>query len=306
MSKKLTSEQFIERANKIHSNKYNYSKIEYIDTKTKICVICPNHGEFFVTPNHHLRGIGCPKCAGRLKSNEEIISQFNKVHGNKYDYSKVEYKGSVTKVCIICRKHGEFWQKPSDHLSGYGCPHCRSLRMSTEKFIEKAKGVHGDNYDYSKTEYKGCRNLVKVICNKHGEFEQTPYKHLQGHGCPYCNESHLENNVKNALEKNDIEYIYQCNKRTFKWLGGQSLDFYLPKYNIAIECQGEQHYNPIKYFGGEKGFKYRKKLDEKKKELCEQNKIKLIYFDYKENDINELVNIIQNETSILRHQIPLS
>jgi hypothetical protein len=178
--------------------------------------------------------------------------------------------------------------------------------MSTEKFIEKAKGVHGDKYDYSKTEYKGCRNLVKVICKKHGEFEQTPYKHLQGHGCPYCNESHLENNVKNALEKNNIEYIYQCNKRTFKWLGGQSLDFYLPKYNLAIECQGEQHYNPIKYFGGEKGFKYRKKLDEKKKELCEQNKINLIYFDYKENDINELVNIIQNETSILRHQIPLS
>ncbi len=301
MRKKLTLEEFVERANKIHSNKYDYSKVEYINNQTKVCIICPIHGEFYVTPNHHLRGVGCPKCAGRLKTNEEIIYQFFEVHGNKYDYSKVEYKGSTVKVCIICPKHGEFWQKPSDHLSGYGCPRCRSLRMNTEKFIEKAKKIHGDKYDYSEAEYNGCRKIIKIKCNKHGIFEQTPYKHLQGHGCPYCNESHLENSTKNILEKNHIEYIYQCNKKVFKWLGGQSLDFYLPKYNIAIECQGVQHYKPIEYFGGKDKFEYIKCLDEKKRELCKENNLNLIYLDYKANDVNNLIKTIQNETTIHGH-----
>ncbi len=293
MRKKLTLEEFVERANKIHSNKYDYSKVEYINNQTKVCIICPIHGEFYVTPNHHLRGVGCPKCAGRLKTNEEIISQFFEVHGNKYDYSKVEYKGSTVKVCIICPKHGEFWQKPSDHLSGYGCPRCRSLRMNTEKFIEKAKKIHGDKYDYSEAEYNGCRKIIKIKCNKHGIFEQTPYKHLQGHGCPYCNESHLENSTKNILEKNHIEYIYQCNKKVFKWLGGQSLDFYLPKYNIAIECQGVQHYKPIEYFGGEEKFKLTKKLDEEKRNKVKEHNIKLVYINYNFND-EKIKSVIEN------------
>lgn len=293
MRKKLTLEEFIERANKIHNNKYTYSKVNYINNQTKVCIVCPIHGDFFVTPSHHLSGVGCPKCCGRLKTNEEIISQFIKIHGNRYDYSKVEYKGAVTKVCIICHKHGEFWQKPCYHLSGNGCPHCRSLRMNTDIFIEKAKQIHGDKYDYSEVEYNGCRKYVKIKCKKHGIFEQMPYKHLQGRGCPYCNESHLENKVKIFLEKNSINYIYQCNKNIFKWLDGQSLDFYLPDYNIAIECQGVQHFKPIEYFGGNDKFEYIKKLDEKKKALCEQNKIKLVYFHYEENDINNLLKIIQ-------------
>lgn len=298
MGKKLTTLEFIERAKKVHGDKYDYSKVDYAKSSIKVCIICPIHGEFYVIPNHHLRGVGCPKCAGRLKTNKDIVSQFIKIHSDKYDYSKVEYKDALTKICIICPKHGEFWQRPSDHLSGYGCPHCKKLKFDTDSFIEKAKEIHGEKYDYSNTHYNGARNYIKIICKKHGIFEQMPYKHLQGRGCPYCNESHLERDVKKMLEKNHIEYIYQCNKKIFNWLGGQTLDFYLPKYNIAIECQGIQHFKPIKYFGGEKKFEYVKKLDKKKKKLCEQNKINLIYFDYDTNDTNKLLKNIKNETPI--------
>ncbi len=298
MGKKLTTLEFIERAKKVHGDKYDYSKVNYVKSSIKVCIICPIHGEFYVTPNHHLRGVGCPKCAGRLKTNKDIVSQFIKIHGDKYDYSKVEYKDALTKICIFCPKHGEFWQRPSDHLSGNGCPHCKKLKFDTDSFIEKAKEIHGEKYDYSNTHYNGARNYIKIICKKHGIFEQMPYKHLQGRGCPYCNESHLESDVKKMLEKNHIEYIYQCNKKMFNWLGRQTLDFYLPKYNIAIECQGIQHFKPIKYFGGEKKLEYVKKLDKTKKKLCEQNKINLIYFDYDANDTNKLLKNIKNETPI--------
>lgn len=300
MGRRLTTEEFISRAKEVHGDKYNYSKVHYLSTDTKVCVICPEHGEFFVTPHHHLRSVGCPKCAGRLKTNEDIISQFVNVHGDKYDYSKVNYRKATSKVTIICPKHGEFKQRPSDHLSGYGCPKCRSLRLDNNTFIEKARKVHGNKYDYSKTEYKGCRNLIKIICSKHGEFLQTPFKHLQGHGCPCCNESHLERDVRGALEKNGIRYEYQCNKKRFPWLEKQSLDFYLPDYHTAIECQGKQHYESIDYFGGEEKLNYVVGLDEKKKTLCENNGINLIYYtNHKsENAIkttDELVRIIKNE-----------
>ena len=300
MRKKLTLKQFIERANKIHNNKFDYSKVNYVNSRTKVCVICLEHGEFWITPNHHLRGVGCPKCSHRCVTytTEEWIEKARKVHGDKYDYSKVEYVDANSKVCIICPIHGEFWQRPSDHLYGYSCPCCRSLRLNTYIFIEKARKVHGDKYDYSKVEYKGCRNKIKIVCPIHGEFWQTPYKHLQGRGCPHCNESHLEREVANALNNNDINYIYQCNKSNLNWLNFQSLDFYLPEYNIAIECQGLQHFEPIEYFGGEDKFNYIKELDNKKKKLCEKNGVKLFYFAKYDNsiaitNINKLIENIK-------------
>ena len=291
MREKFTLEEFIERANKIHVNKYDYSKTEYVNVKTKICVICPIHGEFFITPNHHLHGVGCPKCAGRYKTTEDIVKEFKEIHGDKYDYSKVKYVNATTKVCIICPKHGEFWQRPSDHLSGYGCPHCKGKAKRTTKwFIEKAKETHGNKYDYSMVEYKGCRTPIKILCPIHGEFWQVPYKHLQGRGCPYCNESHLEKEVRNALDRNKIRYVYQCNKSNLNWLKLQSLDFYLPEYKIAIECQGLQHYAPIEYFGGEEKFSYTKELDRKKKKLCKENGIKLLYFTKCKNNSMEITD----------------
>ena len=298
----LNTEQFIERAKKIHGNKYDYSKTEYINSSTKVCIICPIHGEFWQRPTEHLRGRGCKKC-GDLSvgiknsriTTDEFIERAKKVHGDKYDYSKTEYISPRKKICIIDKEFGEFWMMPYAHLNGQGCPSRRGEKISKanskskKKFIEDAIQIHGDKYDYSKVEYKGAFEKVCIICPKHGEFWQRPTEHLSGCGCPICKSSHLEMEIKNWLDNNNVEYVYQYRNKIF---GLQSLDFYLPKYNIAIECQGEQHFRPVKYFGGIKEYNKVKKLDKIKKEICDNNNIKLIYYvaikKYQTNSLNEI------------------
>ena len=138
---RLTNEVFKERSFKIHGNKYIYDKIEYDGASKKVCIICPEHGEFWQTPNNHLSGHGCPKCAIKeshkfaVSNTYEFIAKSKLVHGDKYDYSKVEYVNNKTKVCIICPEHGEFWQRPNDHLTGYGCPKCSLYTSKAEKEI---------------------------------------------------------------------------------------------------------------------------------------------------------------------------
>ena len=115
MKKRLTTEEFIERARKVHGNRYDYSKVEYINDRTKICIICPIHGEFWQKPNNHLNGNGCRQCGilsrslKRSKCKDEFIKEAIIKHNGKYDYSKVDYANNSTKVCIICPIHGEFW-----------------------------------------------------------------------------------------------------------------------------------------------------------------------------------------------------
>ena len=128
-----TTEEFINKAKQIHGDKYDYSKVEYKNKKTKICIICPIHGEFWMTPDKHLQSQGCPKCAKNYKMNTDSFKEKAiKVHGDDYDYSKVEYFGNDKKVCIICKEHGEFWQTPHGHLSGHGCPMCHEEKNINE------------------------------------------------------------------------------------------------------------------------------------------------------------------------------
>ena len=151
---------FINKAKKVHGDKYDYSKVDYVNSQTKVCIICPEHGEFWQTPAEHVRGKSCPLCANIKRGSkkrltiEEFINKAKKVHGNKYDYSKVEYKNASTKVCIICPEHGEFMQIPMAHINGEGCPKCAGKMLKTEDIIKKFKQVHGWKYDYSKVEYK--------------------------------------------------------------------------------------------------------------------------------------------------------
>ena len=147
--------EFIEKANKTHDNTYDYSKVEYKNNKTKVCIICPKHGEFWQKPNTHLNGCGCKKCgverrAQLRKSNlEDVIKGFKETHGNKYDYSKVIYKNTETNVCVICPKHGEFWQTPHSHLSGQGCPKCSRSLM--EEYVAKYFNNKNIEYEQQKT-----------------------------------------------------------------------------------------------------------------------------------------------------------
>ena len=288
---KKTKSDFINESNKLHNNKYDYSKVEYINNHTKICIICPEHGEFWQMPKRHLSGDGCPKCCGRNRTTEEFIEIARKIHGNKYDYSKTEYINSSKKVCIICPEHGEFWQIPHSHLQGKNCPKCshQSYKHTNESFIDEAHKIHGDKYDYSKVEYINNHTPVCIICAKHGMFYQTPNAHLNGKGCSKCNESRLEREINFLLEENGI---YFEREKTFLWLkndGGNNLklDFYLPKYNIAIECQGLQHYIAVKTMGGYNGLKRRKINDICKKKLCDEHNINIIYYGEKEKIKNK-------------------
>ena len=504
----LSTKKFIEKAHKVHQDKYDYSKTEYRKTNEKVCIICPIHGEFWQTPNHHLQGCGCPKC-GRLQSTtkltyNEFIEKAKKVHGDKYDYSKVIYRGWDEKVCIICPIHGEFWQQSCAHIArGHGCPqcamtqnkeyslsqgiitfqklvntvldkyevdisqyqgwdkeitvvckkhgsftttptklkytknpcpHCReelkkpkkekilvdykqlfidklekkypnrfnyenlnyinadkeitlydsvaeinvtikpsvllkqkldglrcykNSKLPTVKFIEKARKVHDNKYDYSKTMYIDSKSKVCIICPEHGEFYQTPNEHLKGSGCSKC-ANNIKMNVNDFLEKakkvhgDKYDYskmvlkkqnehitlicpehgefqvramhhlrgsgcpkckgsggeiallkffeskkLYPHYNKFYKWLNNLQLDFYFPEYHLAIEVQGKQHFRESNFF--QTRLETQIKRDKEKKELCEKNGVKLLYYaNFKMNfpyevhtDMEELYRAIQ-------------
>ncbi len=301
---KYNTESFIQKAKEIHGDKYDYSKVEYVNSETKVCVICPIHGEFWIRPSHHINKgrnqRGCPKCGdverrkNTRKNTDWFVQKAKEIYGDKYDYSKTEYTHTDEKLCIICPIHGEFWQTPHIHLQGHGCPKCGgNEKLSTNDFIEKSREIHGNRYDYSKVEYNGNFNKVCIICPKHGEFWQYANQHMQGRGCPHCRQSSLEKEIREFLDKEDIEYVAQ--KRS-KWLGRQSLDFYLPKYKLAIECQGLQHFKPSDYFGGKERYKKTIELDKNKKKICEEKGIKILYYSH--YDYKYEFEIINNLTAL--------
>lgn len=190
----LTTEQFIVKAKVIHGNKYDYTKIDYINTKTNVVIKCKIHGEFNQTPSNHLKGWGCNKCStiARYSSLEEFIYKSNKVHNNYYDYSISKYVSAKNKIAIICPIHGSFEQSVNDHLAGKGCMKCGIIKTSdaknytTEVFIEKANQIHNNKYDYAKTVYINSTTKVIIICPEHGEFLQNPADHLSGRSCIHC------------------------------------------------------------------------------------------------------------------------
>ena len=298
-----TTEEWIVSARKLHGDKYDYSKVEYVGVHNKVCIICPEHGEFWQTPNEHKKGCGCPKCVNRcVYTTEEWITSARKVHGDKYDYTKVNYVNSRTKICIICPEHGEFWQEAISHLRGCGCPKCGGSYVPTkEEWIASINKVHNGKYDYSKVKYINANTKICIICPKHGEFWQKPKHHTQGAGCPKCNLSHLERGVMNYLDEVGITYDYQ---KRFNWLGLQSLDFYLPDYNVGVECQGEQHFFPVDFAGKgvEWACKHFDKLisrDKRKKALCEEHGIKLLYFGNVPNYDTFLGEVVHDDVQYL-------
>lgn len=209
-----TKEQFIEKACKVHGEKYDYSKTNYLGTSEKIIIICPKHGEFIQTPNHHINSkSGCQECSGCKKvTTEDLIRRGNIIHNNKYDYSKVICNGNKRYVIIICSQHGEFQQSPNAHLRGQGCSYCAGNALYTqERFIREAIKKHNNLYDYSKSQYIAHSEKLIIICKKHGEFLQTPNSHLRGAGCPVCGGTKKltqDEFIKRAIEVHGNKYDY--------------------------------------------------------------------------------------------------
>ena len=240
----------------------------------------------------------------KKKTTEQFIEEARKVHGDKYDYSNSVYEGKDVKLKIICRKHGEFWQTPANHIRGkQGCPKCKyeklsfNQRSNKEEFIKKANKLHKGKYKYI-GEYINNRTDTTIVCPIHGEFEQVAYYHLQGAGCPKCNESKLEKEIRSLLDENKIEYISQCGYKKLPWLEKQRLDFYLPKYNIAIECQGVQHY--IDKSNVFDSLQQNIERDTLKNQKCYGNGVRLLYYSEQEYETcHTLGNFYHNKNDLL-------
>lgn len=300
-----TKEEFVEKAKTIHGDKYDYSKVVYINNRTKVCIICPQHGEFWQTPANHINIInksGCYKC-GRIKAGKAIviplkeqIKKAKQIHKNKYDYSlnNEEFVKATDRIKIICPIHGVFEQIINNHMKGEGCFECGKTqshdkqRLSNEGFIKQAVEIHGNTYDYSCVNYKKYHGCVDIICKKHGIFSQNVCDHLKGAGCPKCKRSRGEEIVSKTLTELNIEFIEQYKIKINSRVRNECvIDFYLPKQNTFIEFNGIQHYRPINFFGGQQQLNIQKERDEDVEKYCKENNIKLITISYKEEKIKE-------------------
>lgn len=232
----------------------------------------------------------------RLKmSSEEFAFKANKVHYDKYDYSHCKYEDYFKKVEICCKEcSSRFFQTPSNHLAGTGCKKCsfNKQRMNTSEFIEKSMKIHGDDYDYSETNYINARTKVEIKCKKCNKFfTQLPRSHMfEKSGCPICRQSHGEKKISILLDYLGVEYEREkkfddclgANKTPFRF------DFYIPKIKTCIEYDGKQHsYKNSKYWS-----KSIKINDQKKNEYCNKNNIKIKRINY--TDFNSIECIIKS------------
>lgn len=235
---KITLESFLDAAHRKHGEKYDYSKVVIVNSKTKVAIGCPAHGMFYQLPGSHTKGFGCKKCGliktklKRQMTTEDFISKSIDKHSNKYDYSKSKYINQSTKVTITCPIHGEFQQLPKDHMRGSGCNKCykrkqsENLKLPNESFIKRAIEIHGEKYDYSKVNYQGRTIKVVIICKKHGTFEQLPGGHLAGKGCRKCSTEASSNRHR----KTTSNYIIEL-----KEIHGEKYDYSLVTYKGAFE-----------------------------------------------------------------------
>ncbi len=255
-----------------HGDKYDYSLFKsFKTTKDKIDIICETHGPFQQSILDHKRGSICPKCSTKEKSSKlktsikDLIENFNLKHNKRYDYSLIkEYNNNRELLPILCHieGHGLFYQRATNHLAGQICPKCSNLNksnnalLSKKELLKRFKKAYPENlFDYSdfikNCDYKGIDKLITVKCNKpgHVEFEVTPYAHIKGQGCPKCASTKGELKIQQYLEDNKIEFIKEKKFETLIKNTYLRFDFYIEKYNLLIEYDGQQHFSPVK-FGG--------------------------------------------------------
>lgn len=186
---------FLVRFQAKHGTKFDYYKVVFKGATKPITIVCPVHGEFSVTPINHLRSeSGCRKCGHiekvgvvPVKSRLTPIERFIKRHGDKYDYSLVEYRGQFDRVTVICPDHGRFTVSPVQHWKGSGCKECNTKSITHDECIRRFREQHGNKFDYSKTKYVSPTQAVIVICPTHGDFSVQPVNHWKTQvGCGDC------------------------------------------------------------------------------------------------------------------------
>ena len=215
-------EAFLQKAKQVHGDRYNYEKVKYVNSGTKVTITCSRHGDFQIRPACHTnQKQGCAECGKNTRvDTQECLSRLRVVFGDRYQYDNVVYNDAKTPITLLCVHHGLFSREPHTIFStGLGCPRCgkegngipwsagaKKEKMCKENFLAFARKVHGDRYNYDKTEYKFALEKVTITCSMHGDFQQTPSMHVNGkHGCHECAGTNLQTTetfIKKALEKN--------------------------------------------------------------------------------------------------------
>lgn len=283
-----TTESFIEKAKKVHGDTYDYSNVVYKAQKTKVKIVCEEHGEFEQSPTDHLSGKGCIKCGQRrckesqLDTCENFLKETHEKFSGKYSYPflDTEYKGGSSVITIECPEHGCFTQSAVVHKSStYGCAKCAhnegglTRQLGPEDIITRSTEVHNGYYSYEKvdlSDYKNSEHRITVTCPKHGDFETSVKCHIRGCGfCPRCS------NTGSSGERELVEYIeevYQGEIRLHdrQILEGKEIDIVLPELNLAFE------YNGIYWHREEK---IGRKAHQDKTMRCRELGIKLIHIN---------------------------
>lgn len=325
--KTYTTESFIQRSKEIWGNEqFNYSNTTYVPGGGKINLYCNKHNVAFqqFSGDHIKHKLGCPCCKQDMESKNQLIESKKfledvlKTHpDSNLDFSKIDYVNDNTKVKIICPIHGELMVFPRNLRRGSGCKYCQieNMKQSQHKyktawtndyFIQKSKEIWGeDTFDYSECNYINSKSIIKLRCIQHDKwFTQTAHNHIaKSAGCDVCKLSKIskmEKELMKLFSDNNISYEYQYSP---DWLGKQSLDFFIPSLKVAIECQGEQHYISIDYFGGKEKFEKQQKLDSIKRDLCHKNEINLIY--YVNHNLDKSPDVLKTSEELLQYLLKL-
>lgn len=315
--KRLDQKEFIFRCKRIHENKYDYSSSVYKNWNSKIEIKCPIHGIFKQRAGDHINGEGCRKCANGKMSLlskiplKEFIIRCKRIHKNKYDYSHTIYINNRTKIKILCRKHGEFFINPDNHLRGYGCKKCNRENQRLfylKEIIKKSKKRHDNFYKYPPI-LNIYNKKIKIECPIHGVFKQEPYYHYKGGGCPYC---YCKEEYKTGLiiEKIFKGWKIEKRKRIFskEHERNRYFDFYLSKNKIKviIEYDGKQHYEPVRFSKkmsveeAQKKFIKQTNTDELDSVFCKNNEIYLFRVSYLDNKQKTIEKILEQLKGLTR------
>ena len=297
--KRHTDERFKDKPNNFlikskekHGDLYDYSKVEYSGRDSEVTIICKEHGEFLQTPAAHMNGCGCQKCGienARIKkafTTDILIEKFKNIHGDRYDYSKVKYEAHCKKVIIICNDHGEFLQKPELHLRGRNCKSCateiirQKAILPQDVALAKLKKIYGNTFIYDKFIWSGVCGSSILTCKTHGDFNVSGERVFYGTRCPKCKRSCIESKIGDWLDLNNIKYIEQFSDNSCKSKYKLRFDFMLPEFKIIIEYDGEQHFYPVKQFGGEDAYNELIIKDQIKDQWAKNNGYKLFRISY--------------------------
>lgn len=326
---KIKTNEWIKQANLKFNNKFDYSKVELVNSDTRVTIICPEHGEFKMIKRTHLNSeygcIECMKIGKELKHQQRYVidieewkKRCNLKFNNKFDYSKVESKKVTDKIIIICPDHGEIESTREYHeVSATGCKYCGgSAKLSTSEFIKKCEEIYPNRFVYNNVDYKNIDSPVIITCKIHGDFETLPnnfIRRIYGKyiGCSKCNELKgdadcklyyiklkNQNLWKIGVTRNTVEYRFGPNIKyfdikTLKYFNCNSYESAI-KYEEMILTHFKSHINEdINILGNSGGYSEVIKIDP-------INYIKLIYSKY--NKFYNFLNNLDIEYEIIKHE----